>query len=140
MRPTLITITTEQVRGTKEDRHINVDAGRIEGDTTKGRPTGKYELREIFKFQSRTATVVSPQRFAGLWRGLVEAGVFKLPRYRGGIPPENKPSIRMSAEGKTWIFLRPTDSPQTSLPRDQREILEIRQAWANAKILIISHF
>jgi hypothetical protein len=94
--------------------------------------------RKIFE-EARTnaARVVSSRDFQDLWETLDAFGVFKLPRYRGGIPPEDKPSLRLSAEGKTWIFLRPTDAP-SQLPREEEEKKEIQEAWFKATTLLVT--
>lgn len=135
--PALIIITTQKITGTSEDQHIKVDVGTIQGTDGKGRPTAKGDLRNIFQHSPRPR-VVSQARFAELWSALEGVNVLKLPRHGGGIPPEDRPSIRMSAEGKTWIFLRPTDVPPGSLPKSREELEVMRNAWINGKILIVN--
>jgi len=81
---------------------------------------------------------VSPEGFASLWGALESAGLFKLPRARGGIPPAGKPNIQITAEGETRVFLRPVDVTAEQLPRDAAEIRELQLAWGRVKLVLVS--
>ena len=108
---------------------MRVDAGTIEGDAPEKRPTEKDVSREILKrARQRSANVVSPERFSFLWSQLEEAKVFKLPRHRGGIPPEDKPSISLTTQGRTWILVPP--------PSDSEDFKALYESWKQAKLLI----
>jgi len=135
--PVLITITTRPQRGKIADEPGGIVKGRLEGKAPNREKTERQVREEIFqRAKASSAHMLSPAKFQELWRSLEDCGLFKLPRHRGGIPPEDKPSIRMSAEGRTWILLRPTDAPAQDLP-GMDELASIKDVWGRAKLLIV---
>jgi hypothetical protein len=134
-RPVTITITTEGDHNRRADEASRTTAGTIPREGAEKKPT-KSEVLRKFEALSASAYVTSPAKFKDLWEALADVGVFKLPRYRGGIPPEDKASIRLTAEGRTWILMRPSDAPE-SLSADPEERAQVQGAWGRAKILIV---
>jgi len=134
-----ITITTQARRGHAADDPVGTGAGGIAREGAAERPTEPDVRRKIAEeARLRSAYVTSPARFRELWAALEQVGVFKLPRARGGAPPEDQPSILMTAGGRTWVFLRPDLAPEEVLSKKAEEIREIQAIWGQAKILIVS--
>jgi hypothetical protein len=127
-RPTLITVTTEAQKGKRPDEP-STSAGTVTRDS--GESQSKADLRRLLE-GGGSSVVVTQERFRTLWRALEEAGVFKLPRYRGGIPPEDQPYLSVSAEGRTWIFLHPARAQERDLPRGAEEQARVKRAWNNS--------
>ena len=135
-QPITITITTQTAKGAAPDEAVRTQAGSIPEDGPLRKPAPSDEAHRIFeRARASSAFVTSPGRFRELWAALDECGVFNLPRWRSGIPPVDKPSIRMTAEGRTWIFLRP-DVGGEDLQR-REDIQKAQLAWRMAKIQIV---
>jgi hypothetical protein len=127
--PAILQITTVQGGQSAQDMPMRVDAGTIEGEAPEKRPTEKDVSREILKrARQRSANVVSSERFSLMWEELEKRGIFKLPRHRGGIPPEDKASISMTTKGRTWILVAP--------PTDSENFKPLYEAWKESKLLI----
>jgi hypothetical protein len=133
LKPTLIRITTRSSKGAVRDEPVRIQKGKA-GDET----TSDLTKRMFQQDRQQPATQVSAERFAELWAQLETIGIARLPRQRGGIPPEDKPSIIMNAGGRTCIFLRPSepDVPAKQLPSDPQKLKVLLQTWGQAKMLI----
>jgi hypothetical protein len=130
--PTFLQITTLGADQAAKETPMRVEAGTIESDAPEQRPTEKDVSREILKRAGqRSGNVVGPERFTWLWVELEKTGLFKLPRHRGGIPPEDKPSISMTTRGRTWILVQP--------PRDSEDFGPLYESWKQAKLIILGN-
>jgi hypothetical protein len=109
-----------------ENPDVVVREGRIVGEG----PTGKGTAQEIMRQFQASATVVSRETFAALWTEFEKAGVFALPRFKGGIPPKDQPTLTITSGGRTWTFLRPTDD------KDPAKFKKMWEAWSRAKALV----
>jgi len=141
-----VRITTEGEKAVAKDDPTRVTGGEIDAEegrrpTDKGtardrRPTDKGTTREILRRSLGRPFMVSPERFAGLCANLEEAGLFLLPRFRGGIPPQDKPYISFTTGGQTWVYLRPTDAAR-DVPTDPVKRQKVLNAWGQSKLLIL---
>ncbi len=138
-QPTIIRFTTDAIKGRRTDEPTGTAAGTIDEEGKKGQKT-ESDVRKRILSQTEASSnhVVSPEGFASLWEALGSAGLFKLPRARGGIPPPGKPSIHLSAEGQTWVYLRPVDVTVDQLPRDGEAIRELQLAWGRVKLVLVN--
>ena len=110
--PTLIKITTEEAKPV----------------TDSPVPAKSVGQEVIKRTRGLAATVVSPQAFAEIWSQLEKNGVFKLPRHRGGTPPEDRASISLITRSRTLILLQP--------PTDSESFKSLYESWIFAKNLI----
>jgi hypothetical protein len=121
-----------------EKGDVVVRGGRIVGEGSGRDPTGKGTAREIMRQFQSSAFIVSQETFATLWTEFEKAGVFALPRFRGGIPPQDKPSLAITARGRTWIFIRPTEADSRDLPKDEAKLKKMGESWSRAKALVMA--
>lgn len=132
MRPTTLRIITPALKAKQQE------AREAAQDPDKAPKTPEEARRRTIQgARDNSAVILGPDRFATLWTQLETTGIFKLPQFRGGIPPEDLTSITLSAEGRTWIFLRPTDAAEGRTQKSNEEILELSSAWANSKLIIM---
>lgn len=102
--------------------------------TLKGKYDDKQSITKMIRESLRKVKkVISPSDFRALWKSLVKAGIFKLPRYPGSIPPGNRAWIQVQSEGNQIIFLKPFDGFQEH--RTEEEMAQNR-AWHLSKVLI----
>jgi hypothetical protein len=131
-----VRITTEAAGAVAKDDPTRVTGGEIDDEAQGRRPTDKGTAREIMRQSLGRPFVVSPERFAGLCANLEEVGMFLLPRFRGGIPPQDKPYISFTTGGQTWVYLRPTDAVK-DVPADPVKRQKVLSAWGPSKLLIL---
>lgn len=120
-----------------EENSIQTHSGVIEGagdtrDSMQG--ANARIIRKIFQRTGKKSTrVISPEKFAQLWTGLRDAGLFKLPAQSAEAPPRSKQYFLIDAAGSKELYVRP--SVATPAPEDPG--VELMEYWRGAKFVLL---
>jgi hypothetical protein len=133
LKPMTQIVTTADKELAQEDAYQSF-SGAIggAGDTRTSSERDERRLAQKIFDASRpgTARLLTVQKFNELWARLEEAGLFKLPLYRGNGVPENRPYFLLKSGKDRWIFALPT----VQAPRPDDPGVVALEHWRLAKI------